>query len=869
MTSTSRLSRRIVVTSGVFVLLLVCCAWYTAACARLEASPLDKLRAWCGGDESPCACDKGCCNNRSCDTGCSGEEVDGEWFWVRSPEQEKRKVISLYNRYCIRCHGVDGRGVWDIPDVPDFTNERWQESRSDAQRARIILEGRGAVMPPFRGALTLEEAWAIGRYLHTFVPGTEVSRPDLHDADAHCQARWGDARSQETRADAQVVSPCRHDKPRRRFRRFPSPARWLVVRPFRSDIPGLPPRPTSCAVYLSITGCFSVAFVVLRSRLSPLISLDLAATVVNTWHIQQSQPRHSSNIPVQPINSTGAHPARGCRIFSWDYGRRRDGWGDRGMKRRLCGASVVLLASTGLALCLHSPAFAQPPQGPGAFAVEAPQAAATDPTAPMDLAPAPPLRGAAEPMALDFGENDHVRQWYASADYLLWWFKDSPLPVPLLTTTSNPNSTPVAAFNDPNTSVLLGNGDLNGGLHQGACFTAGGWIDDRRQIGLEGSYFFLADQTTVRSTASNGQPDAPVLAVPFFDEDAGAENTFVIAAPGRFAGAAAVSLSSKLQSAELQGVVQAFDANDLHVEVLAGGRFVQFTENLSFTTSSTGLSDPNTDLILNTVDQFGVRNDFYGWQVGTRAEARWGDFGVLRICEIGVGRNARGGESQRFRGHEFLQHPGRRPLHGCADADCARIGAFVQPSNQGRVSRDVIAVAPEVDVTLDYRLTDGLRVFAGYDFLYLSNVLRPGDQIDRGINFSQTVQNAIAGNAAATGTRPAAMLVGSDFWRRGFTWGWSCATEEEGRQAHFHACLNSARPFSRGLRNADSPFEPCERRTGACRRLSWHGSASRRERAGEQRLGAGRVAARHSGEGAGSRAAGPRPCWAGRGAWRI
>ncbi len=36
-------------------------------------------------------------------------------------------------------------------------------------------------MPPFRGALTLEEAWAIGRYLRTFVPGTEASRPDLGD----------------------------------------------------------------------------------------------------------------------------------------------------------------------------------------------------------------------------------------------------------------------------------------------------------------------------------------------------------------------------------------------------------------------------------------------------------------------------------------------------------------------------------------------------------------------------------------------------------------------------------------------------------------------------------------------------------------
>ena len=43
---------------------------------------------------------------------------DGSWYWVRSPDQERRVVSSLFNRYCIRCHGVDGRGVWDIPECP-------------------------------------------------------------------------------------------------------------------------------------------------------------------------------------------------------------------------------------------------------------------------------------------------------------------------------------------------------------------------------------------------------------------------------------------------------------------------------------------------------------------------------------------------------------------------------------------------------------------------------------------------------------------------------------------------------------------------------------------------------------------------------
>jgi hypothetical protein len=115
-----------------------------------------------------------------CETCDDGQgEMGGSWFWMRSPEQEKVVVAGLYNRYCIRCHGVDGRGVWDIPGVPDFTNTRWQASRTDNQIVRIIIEGRGAVMPPFRGTLTLEEACGMARYLRTFVPGTEIARPDL------------------------------------------------------------------------------------------------------------------------------------------------------------------------------------------------------------------------------------------------------------------------------------------------------------------------------------------------------------------------------------------------------------------------------------------------------------------------------------------------------------------------------------------------------------------------------------------------------------------------------------------------------------------------------------------------------------------
>ncbi len=113
------------------------------------------------------------------DDGTNCSNVGGSWMWMRSSDQERTVAAALFNRYCIRCHGVDGRGVWDIPGVPDFTNARWQTARSDDQIARIIIEGRGGVMPTFRGTLNLEEAWAMARYLRTFPPGATTPKPSL------------------------------------------------------------------------------------------------------------------------------------------------------------------------------------------------------------------------------------------------------------------------------------------------------------------------------------------------------------------------------------------------------------------------------------------------------------------------------------------------------------------------------------------------------------------------------------------------------------------------------------------------------------------------------------------------------------------
>jgi hypothetical protein len=108
---------------------------------------------------------------------------------------------------------------------------------------------------------------------------------------------------------------------------------------------------------------------------------------------------------------------------------------------------------------------------------------------------------------------------------------------------------------------------------------------------------------------------------------------------------------------------------------------------------------------------------------------------------------------------------------GGAQRGFTGFGAFVQHSNVGGNHRNEFAVAPEAGVHFGYAVTRGTRLFVGYDFLYLSDVLRPGKLIDWTINFSLTVESIAQGNAFTLGSRPAPTLSSSDFWAQGINFG--------------------------------------------------------------------------------------------------
>jgi hypothetical protein len=87
----------------------------------------------------------------------------------------------------------------------------------------------------------------------------------------------------------------------------------------------------------------------------------------------------------------------------------------------------------------------------------------------------------------------------------------------------------------------------------------------------------------------------------------------------------------------------------------------------------------------------------------------------------------------------------------------------------GRATNSVFALVPEGTVKLGLK-SDRSRFFVGYNFLYLSDAVRPGDQVDRRINPVQ-IPMLNPGGAFAGPDYPRAQVNQTDFWLQGLVVG--------------------------------------------------------------------------------------------------
>ena len=386
--------------------------------------------------------------------------------------------------------------------------------------------------------------------------------------------------------------------------------------------------------------------------------------------------------------------------------------------------------------------------------------------------PAEPLLAATRPVGRD-------AQFWLRGEYLLWWTQGSRQPV--LVTTGLPGVTPFpGALGQPGTSVLYGNPDGDSRPRSGGRFTAGFWLDSCRTFGLEGSYFFLASRNTDFSAASDGRLGSGFIARPFFDVLTGLQNSQLVAFPalagggnilfadgnGLARGDIHVATYSRLQGAELNALCGLCAGCNYSAQALVGFRYLQLDEGLAVTENTrvnpalprdTPLFGGST---ISIADQFDTRNNFYGGQVGVRGEVRRGRVFVEVQAKVALGVTH---QTVDVRGSTAITSPeGTTTLFP--------VGFLASGGNGGQFVRDRFTVVPEVGVNVGYQVTPRVRTFVGYNFLYWSSVVRPGDQIDVGLSGTRLPTDSRYDPAAGP-ARPNAPLRDTGFWAQGISFG--------------------------------------------------------------------------------------------------
>jgi Putative beta barrel porin-7 (BBP7) len=358
-----------------------------------------------------------------------------------------------------------------------------------------------------------------------------------------------------------------------------------------------------------------------------------------------------------------------------------------------------------------------------------------------------------QPQQQPFGPGGFVEQrppslaaerLYTSFEYLLWFAKGDT--TPSLAATSG---APV----NPNDLNRLNDSAINEGVQSGFRATFGFWFDYNRTFGIEGRYqwFVMNDDRSL----FNSSPGS-ILGRPFTDADR--------------ARASFLSLSNL--SGSINGAIEErthFDSDGAEINVLwrgpalvgenfhwiAGYRYFYVEEGLRIESVSAG-GNPATRI--GAYDSFATLNRFHGAQFGARwqiAGERWGADLTAKLALGAVSQTSVIG--------------GATAVITANTAPTLRNGGLLAlESNSGRYTRSKIAFLPEVALNVTYKITSHVHAFVGYDFLYLSNVVRAGSQVDTAVSPSQFP----LGGPAASGTpKPQYTPEGEGFWMQGINFG--------------------------------------------------------------------------------------------------
>jgi hypothetical protein len=360
---------------------------------------------------------------------------------------------------------------------------------------------------------------------------------------------------------------------------------------------------------------------------------------------------------------------------------------------------------------------------------------------------------------------------WANPEFLLWWGKGMNVP-PLVTT--SPSWTPrdqAGVLGWTGTKIIAGGCDVDDGMTPGFRIQAGVWLDECERCGVEGSFFFLGTKSEDRTFCGS---DAQIIARPFYDVNPNQQNNWGGANSGAIDNSELVNYPGVVQgtiTARTETDLYGFDANvrhniicrcDYRLDFLAGYRYLNLQDRVCVTENLTA-TDPNNPQVpygttFCVTDKFKSDNTFNGGQFGFAAERKFcgGRLTLGGRSLFAFGNNE---STVTINGSTVVTVPGQQPQYYNG-------GLLAQGTNIGCYRCNEFGFVYQGDTVIGYQLTDCVKLFAAYDYLWWTGVTRAGEQIDLVVNSSQIPPGQLQGQP-----RPGFVRHDNDYWVQGISFG--------------------------------------------------------------------------------------------------
>ncbi len=333
------------------------------------------------------------------------------------------------------------------------------------------------------------------------------------------------------------------------------------------------------------------------------------------------------------------------------------------------------------------------------------------------------------------------RLWWLDVDFTFGWRRGKGYPTLV---TGEPDGIL------PDAEILYKAGNETSQMTPGMRVDFGTWIDHCEVTGIGGRFWFLGKDSGDYSVNSNSQP---VIARPFYDIDNDRQDALLVAFPGLRSGSLYVQATNEVLGADAYVRMLLMKTCNGRIDAIGGYQFSRINDDFRIVSNTLALEDDGGIVEGTTFriqDEFDTRNEFHGGSLGLLWERECCGWTWNVMGKVGIG-NMR--QTAIVNGFNTVTVPGQTPV-------TEQGGLLTADTNLGEYVRDEFCVVPELNLSLSYRIRPCLSLSIGYNFMYWSDVVRPGNIIDPVIDTDSALQ-----------TRPLLAFNSEGYWVQGLNLG--------------------------------------------------------------------------------------------------